>query len=72
MIVLKSKLRPLEKEKRKYISTDAAAYYLNNDAEILFNWAKLKKGPIRRIRAQGRLLWSVDDIREFLKNGKMT
>jgi hypothetical protein len=57
---------PLEREIRTAIPTDAAAYYLNRKAQTLRIWACYENGPIKPIRINGRLLWSVNAIKELL------
>ena len=61
---------PLEKEIRTHIPTDAAAYYLNRRPQTLRAWACLENGPIRPIRINGRLAWSVVEIKIILKEIK--
>lgn len=58
---------PLEKEIRSHIPTDAAAYYLNRRPQTLRSWACHERGPIRPIRINGRLAWSVAEIKIILK-----
>ena len=57
---------PLELETRQAIPTDAAAYHLNRKPQTLRVWACLENGPLRPIRINGRLAWSVSKIRELL------
>lgn len=60
---------PLEQEARSAIPTDAAAFYLCKKAQTLRVWACTEAGPIRPIRVNGRLLWSVSAIRKLLEGG---
>lgn len=60
---------PLELETRPRIPTENAAYYLSRKAQTLRGWACLETGPIRPIRVNGRLLWSVAEIRALLQGG---
>ena len=57
----------LEKEIRTHIPTDAAAFYLHRRPQTLRSWACHEKGPIRPIRINGRLAWSVMEIKRILK-----
>jgi hypothetical protein len=45
------------------VTTDAAAYYLNRQPQTLRSWACLENGPLRPIRINGRLSWSVKEIK---------
>lgn len=60
---------PLELETRPAIPTDAAAFHLCKKPQTLRVWACLECGPIRPIRINGRLLWSVASIRALLQGG---
>jgi len=51
------------------VSTDAAAYYLNRKSQTLRSWACLENGPLRPIRINGRLAWSVAGIKSLLIGG---
>lgn len=53
---------PLDLETRPAIPTDAAAYHLNRKPQTLRVWACDENGPIRPIRINGRLAWSVSSI----------
>lgn len=64
-----SQFVPLEQETRLAIPTDAAAFYLCKQPQTLRVWACLECGPIRPIRVNGRLLWSVASIRALLQGG---
>lgn len=57
---------PLEHEKRIAIPTSDAAYHLNRASQTLRAWACLENGPIKPIRVNGRLAWSVNEIRNLL------
>jgi hypothetical protein len=62
-----SQFAPIEFETRKVIPTDAAAYYLNRKPQTLRAWACLENGPIRPLRINGRLAWSVTEILAIIK-----
>jgi len=62
-----NKFIPLELETRSAIPTDAAAFHLCKRPQTLRAWACLKCGPIIPLRVNGRLLWSVSEIKNFLK-----
>lgn len=44
------------------VPTAAAAYYLNRQSQTLRSWASTESGPIRPLRINGRLAWSVAEI----------
>lgn len=48
------------------IPTANAAYYLNRKPQTLRAWACLENGPIRPIKINGRLAWSVSKIKDLL------
>lgn len=56
----------LETITRPAVSTSAAAYYLNRRPQTLRCWASLENGPLQPIRVNGRLAWSVSEIRRLL------
>lgn len=60
---------PLELVTRPTVPTDAAAYYLNRQPQTLRAWACLENGSIRPIRINGRLAWSVAQIKALLNGG---
>lgn len=57
---------PLECETRPAVDTATAAHWLNRRSQTLRCWACREDGPIRPRRINGRLAWSVDDIRRVL------
>lgn len=60
---------PLAEVSNPTVPTDAAAYYLNRKSQTLRAWACLENGPIRPVRINGRLAWSVADIKRLLVGG---
>lgn len=60
---------PLEKITRPTVPTSTAAYYLNRKPQTLRAWACLENGPLRPVRINGRLAWSVSAIRALV-NGE--
>lgn len=56
----------IEQETRATLPTDAAAHHLARKPQTLRSWACLENGPIRPIRINGRLAWSVSDIKILL------
>lgn len=60
---------PLEKVTRSHIPTDQAAYYLMRRPQTMRAYACLENGPIRPIRINGRLAWSVAEIKTLLSGG---
>lgn len=60
------KFLPLEQETRTAVDTSVAAFHLNRAEQTLLKWSCLDSGPIRPIRINGRLAWSVADLRRVL------
>lgn len=56
----------LDQENRSTLPTDEAAYHLNRSEQTLRLWACKENGPLRPKRINGRLHWSVNDIRLLL------
>lgn len=56
----------LESVTRPTVNTAAAAYYLNRRPQTLRGWACHEDGPIRPLRINGRLAFSVADLRRVL------
>lgn len=61
---------PLEQESRSHVDTACAAFYLSRMPQTLRLWACLESGPIRPVRVNGRLAWSVADIKYVLNGGQ--
>lgn len=62
-----SGLIPLDRETRVTIPTHEAALHLNRRPQTLRHWAMRDgSGPVRPIRINGRLAWSVASIRTVL------
>lgn len=59
-------LPPLESVTRPAVDTATAAHYLNRQPQTLRVWACREDGPIRPIRINGRLAWSVSELRRLL------
>ena len=57
---------PLEQETRTAVNTAAAAHHLCRQQQTLRSWACFENGPIRPIRINGRLAWSVRELRRML------
>lgn len=57
---------PLESVNRPTVPTPQAAYYLNRAQQTLRIWACREDGPLRPIRVNGRLAWSVAEIKRLL------
>lgn len=68
-IVTNQTFTPLALETRTAIPTADTAYHLNRKSQTLRAWACLENGPIRPIRINGRLAWSVAAIRALLEGG---
>lgn len=59
----------LRDEKRTHVGTACAAHWLGRKQQTLRGWACFEGGPIRPARINGRLAWSVDEIRRLLNVG---
>ena len=57
---------PLDQVTSPTVANDAGAYYLNRKPQTLRSWACLENGPLRPIRINGRLAWSVAEIKALL------
>jgi hypothetical protein len=57
---------PLDLEQRTHVDTMCAAHHLGRKAQTMRVWASTQQGPIRPIRINGRLAWSVAEIRRLL------
>lgn len=60
------KLTPLDRETRTAIPTREASRHLGRADQTLRVWAMDDSGPLRPVRVNGRLLWSVADIKRLL------
>jgi hypothetical protein len=60
---------PIAQEIRTHLPTNEAAYHLGRSSQTLRSWACLENGPIRPIRINGRLAWSVEGIKDLLAGG---
>lgn len=56
----------LELETRSHVDTNCAAFHLMRKPQTLRAYACLEKGNIRPVRINGRLAWSVSDIKRLL------
>jgi hypothetical protein len=54
---------PLSEVTSPTVSTGPAGYYLNRKDQTMRSWACFENGPIRPIRINGRLAWSVQAIK---------
>jgi len=57
---------PLGRETRAFVDTATAAYQLSRKPQTLRGWACLENGPLRPVRINGRLAWSVAELRRVL------
>lgn len=60
---------PLEQVTRTILTTQEAAHYLNRRPQTLRAWACLENGALRPTRVNGRLAWSVSEIKKVLGVG---
>lgn len=59
---------PLEQVNRPTVPTEQAAHYLNRRPQTLRTWAMSSgTGPVTCIRINGRLAWSVAELRRILE-----
>lgn len=56
-------------ETRSVIDTNEAAFHLGRKPQTLRKWAAYESGPLRPVRIQGRLAWSVGDIKRIVSEG---
>jgi hypothetical protein len=61
-----AKYPPIEAVTRPALTTNEAAHYLNRRPQTLRGWACQENGPLRPIRINGRLAWSVSELRRVL------
>lgn len=59
----------LDAETRTHVDTETAAYHLNRKIQTLRIWSAYGTGPLKPVRAHGRLLWSVADIKTLTQTG---
>lgn len=57
---------PLGQETRAAVTTAEAAAHLNRSPQTLRIWACRENGPLRPIRINGRLAWSVAALKLLL------
>ena len=60
---------PLDAETRSHVDTACAAFHLTRRPKTLRAWASSEAGALRPIRVNGRLAWSVADIKRLLNGG---
>ena len=60
---------PLDQESRSHVETACAAHHVNRKPQTMRAWVCLENGPIRLIHINGRLAWSVADLRRLLNGG---
>ena len=61
-----TQLVSLADEQRTVIPTNEAAQHLNRRPQTLRGWACFEDGPLRPIRINGRLAWSVSEIKRVV------
>jgi hypothetical protein len=62
---------PLEAETRAFVDTATAAHHLNRRPQTLRIWAMGRTAaPLKPQRINGRLAWSVADLKRVLSGGK--
>jgi hypothetical protein len=61
---------PLDLEQRTHVDTASAAHHLGRRPQTMRAWASTERGPIRPVRINGRLSWSVAEIRRLLMSSQ--
>jgi len=56
-------------ETRSHVDTACAAFWMNRKPQTLRAWASMENGPLRPTRVNGRLAWSVLEIRMIMNGG---
>jgi hypothetical protein len=69
-VISAAQFPPLDQETRSHIPTAPAAFYLLRKPQTLRAYACLENGPLRPIRINKRLAWSVADIKRLLNGGQ--
>jgi hypothetical protein len=59
----------LDQETRSHVDTACAAFHLNRRPQTMRVWATYESGLLRPVRINGRLAWSVADIKCLLSGG---
>ncbi|MFN3791560.1 hypothetical protein [Massilia sp.] len=60
------KIPLLALERKSHVTTSTAAAWLNRSPQTLRKWACCDNGPLSPTRINGRLAWSVEDLRRIL------
>ena len=66
MALSNDQLVPLAHETRSALPTPEAAAHLNRAPQTLRLWACREDGPLRPTRINGRLAWSVAELKQLL------
>lgn len=61
-----SAFEPITSTTLTHVTTEVAAFYLSRTQWTLRRWSKDGSGPIAPTKFNGRLAWSVADIRQIL------
>jgi hypothetical protein len=69
-VKIKDQYSTLINENRTAVDTNTAAFHLGRKPQTLRKWACHEDGPLRPIRINGRLAWSVDQIKRLLGGGQ--
>lgn len=56
----------LESVSKPVVGTAAAAFYLDRKQQTLRSWAIAADAPLRPLRINGRLAWSVSELKKVL------
>lgn len=65
-VTVREEYPALESITRSHITTKEAAFFLNRRPQTLRIWACYEDGPLRPLRVNGHLAWSVSDLKRVL------
>ena len=65
-VTVQEEFPALESITRSHITTKEAAFFLNRRPQTLRIWACYEDGPLRPLRVNGFLAWSVSDLKRVL------
>jgi len=57
---------PLSEVTKTHVPTKDAAYYLGRSQSTLMRWQRQGISEVSSLKIQGRLSWSVEDIKKLL------
>lgn len=66
IVTVQDEFPVLESITRSHLTTKEAAFFLNRRPQTLRVWACYEDGPLRPLRVNGHLAWSVSELRRVL------